>query len=76
MNNNNYTFGIEEIDTFGGIKAGSNLLLMGPSMSGTEHILNHIIHENISKNRSVALVVTTRESAIQFLDKFKKLDPD
>ncbi|MFZ3168499.1 MAG: PAS domain-containing protein [Candidatus Methanoperedens sp.] len=76
MNNFNYTFGIKEIDMIGGIQQGSNILLNGPSMSGTDNILYHIIRENISKNETAALIVTTRESAIQILEKLKKLDPN
>ncbi len=76
MNNYNYSFGIKEIDKNGRIKKGSNILLMGPAMSGKEYILNNIIWENVSKNKNAALVVTAREPAIQILEKFKKLDPN
>jgi len=48
---NDYTLGIKEIDDqIGGIRKGSNILLIRPSMSGKEHISNHIIHDNTVKN--------------------------
>ncbi len=72
----NYTIGIEEIDDrIGGIKKGSNILLIGPPMSGKESISNHIIHDNASKNENALMVVTTCEPAIQMIERFKELDP-
>lgn len=74
---NDYTIGINEIDeTIGGIKKGSNILLIGPPMSGKEFLSNHIIHDNASKNENAVLVVTTCEPGIQILERFKKLEPN
>jgi KaiC/GvpD/RAD55 family RecA-like ATPase len=72
-----YTIGIEEIDdTIGELKKGSNILLIGPPMSGKEFISNHIIHDNASKNENALMVVTTCEPAIQMIEKFKELEPN
>ncbi len=74
---NDYTIGIKEIDdTIGGIKKGSNILLIGPPMSGKASISNHIIHDNASKNENAVLVVTTCEPGIQILESIKKREPD
>jgi ABC-type uncharacterized transport system YnjBCD ATPase subunit len=41
---NDYALGIKELDNaIGGIKKGSNIMLIGPPMSGKELILNFII---------------------------------
>ncbi len=73
---NDYTIGIKEIDdTIGGIKKGSNILLIGPPMSGKASMSNHIIHDNASKNENAVLVVTTCEPGIQILERIKKLEP-
>jgi archaellum biogenesis ATPase FlaH len=72
-----YTIGIKEIDDqVGGIKKGSNILLIGPSMSGKESISNHIIHDNASQNENALMVVTTCEPAIQMIERFKELEPN
>jgi KaiC/GvpD/RAD55 family RecA-like ATPase len=72
-----YTTGIEEIDDkIGGIKKGSNILLIGPPMSGKESISNHIIHDNASKNENALMVVNTCEPAIQMIERFKELEPN
>ncbi len=40
-----YTFGIKELDNATmGIKKGSNIMLIGPSMSGKEAILSQIMN--------------------------------
>lgn len=73
---NNYTIGIKEIDDqIGGIRKGSNLLLIGPSMSRKEYITNNIIHDKCSQNESAIMMVTTCEPAIQMIERFKELDP-
>jgi KaiC/GvpD/RAD55 family RecA-like ATPase len=72
-----YTTGIKELDdAIGGIKKGSNIMLIGPPMSGKEAILNHIMYHGAVNNENAVITVTTRESAIHILDWFKehKLD--
>ena len=71
-----YSLGIKEIDDItGGIKRGSNILLIGPSMTGKEAISNHIIHDNTIKNDNAVMVVTANEPGISILDRFKRLEP-
>lgn len=72
-----YTIGIKEIDDkIGGIKKGSNILLIGPPMSGKESISNHIIHDNESQNENALMVVTTCEPAIHMIERFKEIEPN
>ncbi len=68
-----YTLGIKELDNAtGGIKKGSNILLMGPSMSGREAIMRHIMYHGAAKNENGIIAVTTRESATHVLEWFAK----
>ncbi|MDP2845393.1 MAG: RAD55 family ATPase [Candidatus Methanoperedens sp.] len=68
-----YTLGIKELDdAIGGIKKGSNIMLIGPPMSGKEAILNHIMYQGSAKNENAVITVTTRESASHILDWFKQ----
>ncbi len=67
-----YTLGIQELDdAIGGIKKGSNIMLIGPPMSGKEAILNHIVYHGAAKNDNAVITVTTRESAAHILDWFR-----
>jgi KaiC/GvpD/RAD55 family RecA-like ATPase len=71
-----YTLGIKEIDDqIGEIKRGSNILLIGPSMTGKEAITNHIIHDNTVKNDNAVMVVTANEPGISILERFERLEP-
>jgi KaiC/GvpD/RAD55 family RecA-like ATPase len=68
-----YTIGIKELDdAVGGIKKGSNIMLIGPPMSGKEAILNHIAYHGSTKEENAVIMVTTRESASNILEKFKE----
>ncbi|MDD5473247.1 MAG: ATPase domain-containing protein [Candidatus Methanoperedens sp.] len=68
-----YTTGIIELDTaIGGIKKGSNIMLIGPPMSGKEAILNHILYYGAAKNENAVITVTTRESAANVLEWFQQ----
>ncbi|VVB88277.1 KaiC [uncultured archaeon] len=68
-----YTLGIKELDdAIGGIRNGSNIMLIGPPMSGKEAILYHIMYHGAAKNENAVITVTTRESATQMLDWFKE----
>jgi KaiC/GvpD/RAD55 family RecA-like ATPase len=70
---NDYTLGIKELDNAtGGIRKGSNILLIGPSMSGRDAILRHIMYYGAAKNENAIITVTTRESATHILDWFTK----
>jgi len=66
-----YTLGIKELDNaIGSIKKGSNILLIGPSMSKKEDILHHITYYGSAKNENGIITVITRESATHVLDWF------
>ncbi|MFA4936068.1 MAG: ATPase domain-containing protein [Candidatus Methanoperedens sp.] len=68
-----YTLGIKELDdAIGGIKKGSNIMLIGPPMSGKEAILNYIVYHGAAKNENAVITVTTRESAAHILEWFKE----
>lgn len=67
-----YTLGIKELDAaIGGIKKGSNIMLIGPPMSGKEVILYYIMYYGAAKNENAVITVTTRESATNILEWFK-----
>ena len=67
-----YTLGIKELDNaIGGIKKGSNIMLIGPPMSGKEVILYYIMCHGATKNDNAVITVTTRESATHILEWFK-----
>lgn len=72
-----YTLGIKELDdVIKGIKKGSNIMLIGPPMSGREVILYHIMHNGAAINGNAMISVTTDESATSILGWFRenKLD--
>lgn len=69
----NYSFGIKELDAeIGGIKKGSNILLMGHSMSGKEIILHNIMYHGAAINDNAVISVTTRGSANNIIEWFKE----
>ncbi|MCX9084389.1 MAG: recombinase RecA [Candidatus Methanoperedens sp.] len=66
-----YTTGIKELDAvIGGIRKGSNIMLIGPPMSGKEIILNHILYHGAILNENAIITVTTREPAKHIIDWF------
>ncbi len=68
-----YTLGIKELDSsIGGIKKGSNIMLIGPPMSGKEILLYSIMYYGAAKNDNAVITVTTRESATHILEWFKE----
>lgn len=68
-----YTTGIKELDdAIGSFRKGSNIMLIGPPMSGKEAILNHIMYNGSVNNENAVVTVTTRESAQHILDWFKE----
>jgi KaiC/GvpD/RAD55 family RecA-like ATPase len=68
-----YTLGIKELDAvIGGIKKGSNIMLIGPPMCGKEIILYSILYYGAAKNENAVITVTTRESASHILEWFKE----
>lgn len=72
-----YSIGIKELDeAIGGIRKGANIILIGPPMSGKEAILNHIAYYGSTKEENAVIMVTTRESAGNILNKFKEYKLD
>ncbi len=70
---NDYTLGIKELDNLiGGIKKGSNLMLIGPPMSGKELILYNIMYHGALKNENAVIMVTNREPAKCVLEWFEE----
>ncbi len=68
-----YVTGIEELDNvIGEIKKGSNVMLIGPPMSGKKVILNHIMHYGIAKNENAIITVATSELGTQILEMLKE----
>jgi KaiC/GvpD/RAD55 family RecA-like ATPase len=68
-----YTLGIKELDTaIGGIRNGSNIMLLGPPMSQKESILYNIMYHSAVINENAVITVTTHESATQILEWFKE----
>lgn len=68
-----YTFGIKELDTaIGGIRNGSNIMLVGPPMSQKEIILYNIMYHGAVINENAVITVTIHESATQILEWFKE----
>jgi len=68
-----YTLGIKELDNaIGDIRKGSNIMLIGPPMSGKEIILNHIMYHGVARNENAVITVTTRESTAHILGWFKE----
>jgi KaiC/GvpD/RAD55 family RecA-like ATPase len=70
---NDYTLGIKELDNaIGGIKKGSNIMMIVPPMSGKEVILYHIMYNGATINENAIINVTTNESAKHILEWFKE----
>lgn len=70
---NDFMFGIKELDSItGSIKKGSNIMLIGPPMSGKETILNNIMYNGAVKNGNAVIKVTTRNPASQILEWFNE----
>ena len=68
-----YTLGIKELDTaIGGIRKGSNIMLIGPPMSQKEVILHYIMYHGTAINDNAVIAVTTREPATDIMEWFKE----
>ena len=73
---NHYSIGIEDLDTIGGLKEGSNIMLIGPPMSGKEIILNHLMNNSYTTNNETAvIIITTHEPATQIIERLKEIIP-
>ncbi len=68
-----YTLGIKELDNaIGGIRKGSNIILIGPPMSLKKVILYNIMYHGTTKDENAIITVTTNESGTQILDWLKE----
>src|SRR4030067_1680129 len=73
MKMDDYTFGIKELDNaIGGIRKGSNIMLVGPPMSQKETILYNIMYHGAVINENAIITVTTHESATQIINVLKE----
>jgi len=70
---NEYMTGVKELDNaIEGIRKGSNIMLIGPPMSGKEAILYQMMYHGAARNENGIIMVTTRESAPHILERFKE----
>jgi KaiC/GvpD/RAD55 family RecA-like ATPase len=68
-----YTLGIKELDdAIGGIKKGSNIMLIGPAMSQKDVILHNIMYHGTAINENAVITITTHESATHIIEWFKE----
>jgi len=66
-----YFLGLDKLDEhIKGIRAGSNIMLLGPPMSGKETIINNIVFNGL-KDGEAAVIVTTREPGENVLQWFE-----
>ena len=66
-----YFLGLDKLDeNIKGIRAGSNIMLLGPPMSGKETIINNIVFNGL-KEGEAAVIVTTREPGENVLQWFE-----
>ena len=67
-----YSLGIKELDDIiGGIRGGTNLMLIGPPMSGKEDIINHVMYSGLLKG-DASIIVSTREPGEDLLEWFEQ----
>ena len=65
-----YSLGIDKLDEhIKGVRGGSNIMLIGPPMSGKETIVNNIVYKGL-KVGDAAVIVTTREPGENVVDWF------
>ena len=65
-----YSLGIEKLDeNLNGIRSGSNIMVIGPPMSGKETIINNIVYHGLNEGEA-AVIVTTREPGESVVDWF------
>ncbi len=65
-----YSLGFKELDDrIGKIREGTNIMVIGPTMSGKDEIINSIIYNGLKKEES-AVVVSTRDPGERIFDWF------
>ncbi len=71
-----YNLGIDVLDQkVGGIPPGSNIMIVGPPMSG-KSVLGRTFFYNLLKNGSAGIFVSTKDTGEKLIDWFKKNDLD
>ncbi len=71
-----YLLGIKELDDLiGGIKSGTNLMLIGPPMSGKDELINNIMCTGLNNDDS-SIIVTTRETGERILEWYLQHDTE
>lgn len=67
-----YEFGIKELDNLiGGIRGGTNIMLIGPPMCGKDELIHHLLCNVLAANNA-AVFVSTREPGNNVMDKFEQ----
>jgi KaiC/GvpD/RAD55 family RecA-like ATPase len=67
-----YSLGIKELDDrIGEIREGTNIMVIGPPMSGKDEIINGIIYNGL-KNEESSVVVSTRDPGERVFDWFSQ----
>lgn len=65
-----YSLGIDKLDeNLKGVRGGSNIMIIGPPMSGKETIVNNIVYKGLNVG-DAAVIVTTREPGENVVDWF------
>ncbi|MEA1895069.1 MAG: recombinase RecA [Euryarchaeota archaeon] len=71
-----YKLGISRLDeVIGDIKSGTNIMMIGPPISGKDDIANIIAHQGLL-DANAAVIVSTREPGNNVLEWFERYDPD
>ncbi len=71
-----YRLGIRRFDeSIGQVKAGSNIMLIGPPMSGKNVILNNIVYNGL-ENNDAAILVSTRDTGENIVEWFNQNNLD
>jgi KaiC/GvpD/RAD55 family RecA-like ATPase len=71
-----YKLGISRLDELiGDIKSGTNIMMIGPPISGKDDIANTIAHQGLLDGNA-AVIVSTREPGNNVLEWFEHYDPN
>lgn len=71
-----YWLGVKELQgLLDEVEDGTNLLLLGPPLSGKEEMVNEILYHGISSGEG-GIIVTTNSPAEEVLKWFERRDPD
>lgn len=72
-----YSLGIKELDDLvGGIREGTNLMIIGPPMSRKDELLDVIVYHSFSNADDSAIIVSTREPGERLLGWFEEQNFD